>query len=99
MCLLQVPQWRLRVKRPQKRPTIAGTYAWNSFARDTIKAYQNMYPTEESLRRLLSVLVKNGTYITPTLSVYQIPADYQAISARQDAFIKVHRTIAYFFLE
>lgn len=58
------------------------------FARDTIQAYQHMYPTEESLRRLFAVLSKHGTFITPTLSVYYIPADYQAISAKQDALLK-----------
>lgn len=58
------------------------------FARDTIQAYQHMYPTPESLNHLFSVLLKNGTYITPTLSVYQIPADYQAISAKQDSLLK-----------
>jgi len=58
------------------------------FARDTIKSFQHMYPTVESLTHLFSVLVKNGTYVTPTLSVYQVPADYQVISARQDSLLK-----------
>ncbi|HLF33074.1 MAG TPA: amidohydrolase family protein [Cyclobacteriaceae bacterium] len=58
------------------------------FARDTIKIYQHMYPTQESLNHLFAVLLKNGTYITPTLSVYQIPADYLAISAKLDTLIK-----------
>lgn len=58
------------------------------FARDTIQAYQQMYPTEESLNHLFAVLLKNGTYVTPTLSVYQIPADYQAISGKQDSLLK-----------
>ena len=58
------------------------------FARDTIQAYQHMYPTEESLKHLFAVLLKNDTYVTPTLSVYQIPADYQAISAKQDSLLK-----------
>jgi imidazolonepropionase-like amidohydrolase len=58
------------------------------FARDTIKAYQNMYPTGESLNHLFKVLLKNDTYVTPTLSVYQIPADYQAITANQDSLMK-----------
>jgi hypothetical protein len=58
------------------------------FARDTIQAFQHMYPSEESLKRLFSVLFKNRTYITPTLTVYQIPADYQAISVKQDSLLK-----------
>jgi imidazolonepropionase-like amidohydrolase len=58
------------------------------FARDTIKSYQHLYPTEESLKHLFAVLLKNGTYITPTLSVYYIPADYLAISAKQDSLLK-----------
>lgn len=58
------------------------------FARDTIKAYQHMYPTEESLRHLFAALKKNNTYITPTLSVYHIPADYQAIGKNQDSLLK-----------
>ena len=58
------------------------------FARDTIKAYQNMYPTEESLKHLLATLLKNNTYITPTLSVYEIPADYKAISEKQAPLLK-----------
>ncbi|WP_158267625.1 amidohydrolase family protein [Adhaeribacter arboris] len=58
------------------------------FARDTIKAFQHMYPTPESLHQLFSVLVQNHTYVTPTLSVYQIPADYQALSLKQDSLLK-----------
>ncbi len=58
------------------------------FARDTIEAFQNMYPTEESLKHLFSVLLKYGTNVTPTLSVYAIPPDYSAISQRQDSLLK-----------
>lgn len=58
------------------------------FARDTIQAYQHMYPTKESLNHLFAVLLKNGTYVTPTLSVYQIPADYRAISVKQASLLK-----------
>ena len=32
------------------------------FARDTIKAFQNMYPTQESLDSLFAILKKNDTY-------------------------------------
>ena len=58
------------------------------FARDTIQAFQNMYPTEESLKHLFAALLKYGTYITPTLSVYAIPPDYKSISRRQDSLMK-----------
>lgn len=58
------------------------------FTRDTIQAYQHMYPTEESLKHLFMVLLKNGTYVTPTLSVYYIPADYLAISEKQNFLVK-----------
>ena len=47
-----------------------------------------MYPTEESLKHLFAVLLKDSVYITPTLSVYQVPADYQAISAKQASLLK-----------
>jgi hypothetical protein len=58
------------------------------FARDTIQMYQHLYPTPQSLEDLFKVLVKNRTYITPTLSVYQVPPDYKAISARQDSLLQ-----------
>ncbi len=47
-----------------------------------------MYPTEESLKHLFATLLKNDTYITPTLSVYYIPADYLAISEKQNSLLK-----------
>lgn len=58
------------------------------FAPDTIKAFQNMYPTEEGLKHLFSALLKHGTNITPTLLVYAIPPDYKTISQRQDSLMK-----------
>jgi imidazolonepropionase-like amidohydrolase len=58
------------------------------FARDTIQAFQHMYPTEESLKHLFAVLLKHNVYVTPTLSVYQVPADYRAISAKQASLLK-----------
>jgi imidazolonepropionase-like amidohydrolase len=57
------------------------------FARDTIKMFQNMYPTQESLEHLFAILLKNKTYVTPTLSVYVIPAKYKSDSSAPDTLI------------
>jgi imidazolonepropionase-like amidohydrolase len=69
------------------------------FARDTIQAFQHMYPTEESLKHLFAVLLKNNVYVTPTLSVYQVPADYRAISGNQQSLLKYISTILIRFWE
>lgn len=58
------------------------------FTRDTIKAYQHMYPTPEGLNKLLTTLKRNDTYITPTLTIYSIPADYLSISSKQKSQLK-----------
>lgn len=58
------------------------------FARDTIQAFQHMYPSPESLLRLFAALLMGNTYVTPTLTVYHVPADYQGISAKQDPLLK-----------
>src|SRR5262245_53715822 len=58
------------------------------FARDTIKAYHDMYRTRDSLKRVHAVLLKNKMYITPTLSVYYIPANYAAIAEAQKPLLK-----------
>lgn len=58
------------------------------FTPDTIKAYQNFYPTKESLDHLFVVLLKNKTFVTPTLSVYELPAKYKTILPNQDSLLR-----------